>query len=183
MYRHGEATLESNRASIRFTDGASGPCQEQATRNLSGPIQSGEEPIPCRATPGRPDLEFLLTIQSLPTSFVDRHIGAHRQADVDTMLKAVGYDSVEGLVDVAVPSSIRQESALRLQDALSEVEVLAELRRLAAKNKTAVQMIGQGYYDTVTPPVIRRNILNPPPGIPPTPLTSRKSRRAGSRRC
>ncbi|HSU45414.1 MAG TPA: glycine dehydrogenase (aminomethyl-transferring), partial [Arthrobacter sp.] len=103
-----------------------------------------------------------MTIQSLPTSFVDRHIGARRQADVDTMLKAVGYDSVDGLVDVAVPASIRQETALRLTDALSEVEVLAELRRIAGRNKTAVQMIGQGYYDTVTPPVIRRNILESP---------------------
>ncbi|WP_285247208.1 aminomethyl-transferring glycine dehydrogenase [Pseudarthrobacter sp. efr-133-R2A-89] len=103
-----------------------------------------------------------MTIQSLPTSFVDRHIGARRQADVDTMLKAVGYDSVDGLVDVAVPASIRQETALKLTDALSEVEVLAELRRIAGRNKTAVQMIGQGYYDTVTPPVIRRNILESP---------------------
>ncbi|MFP5311892.1 MAG: glycine dehydrogenase (aminomethyl-transferring), partial [Actinomycetes bacterium] len=103
-----------------------------------------------------------MTIQSLPTSFVDRHIGARRQADVETMLKAVGYDSVDGLVDVAVPASIRQETALKLTDALSEVEVLAELRRLAGRNKTAVQMIGQGYFDTVTPPVIRRNILESP---------------------
>ena len=78
------------------------------------------------------------------------------------MLKAVGYDSVDGLVDVAVPDSIRQAKPLALKDALSEVEVLAELRRLAAKNKTAVQMIGQGYYDTVTPAVIRRNILEAP---------------------
>ncbi|GAB5080771.1 aminomethyl-transferring glycine dehydrogenase [Arthrobacter sp. AD-310] len=103
-----------------------------------------------------------MTIQSHPTAFVDRHIGARRQADVDTMLKAVGYDSVDGLVDMAVPASIRQETALRLSDALSEVEVLAELRRIAGKNKTAVQMIGQGYYDTVTPAVIRRNILESP---------------------
>ncbi len=107
-------------------------------------------------------MEFLLTVQSTPTAFADRHIGARRQADVDTMLKAIGYDSVDGLVDVAVPDSIRQETALKLQDALSEVQVLAELRKLASKNKTAVQMIGQGYYDTVTPPVIRRNILEAP---------------------
>jgi glycine dehydrogenase len=103
-----------------------------------------------------------MTIQSNPSAFADRHIGARRQADVDTMLKAIGYDSVDGLVDVAVPGAIRQEHALGLADALSEVEVLAELRRLAARNKTAVQMIGQGYYDTVTPPVIRRNILESP---------------------
>ncbi|CAH0292073.1 putative glycine dehydrogenase (decarboxylating) [Arthrobacter sp. Bi83] len=103
-----------------------------------------------------------MTIQSSPSTFADRHIGARRQTDIDTMLKAVGYDSVDGLVDTAVPDSIRQEKPLSLDSALSEVEVLAGLRKLASKNKTAVQMIGQGYYDTVTPPVIRRNILEAP---------------------
>lgn len=103
-----------------------------------------------------------MTVQSSPSTFADRHIGARRQSDIDTMLKAVGYDTVDGLVDNAVPASIRQEKPLSLDSALSEVEVLAELRKLASKNKTAVQMIGQGYYDTVTPPVIRRNILEAP---------------------
>ncbi|KRE67292.1 glycine dehydrogenase [Arthrobacter sp. Soil736] len=103
-----------------------------------------------------------MTIHSSPSTFADRHIGARRQTDIDTMLKAVGYDSVDGLVDNAVPASIRQEKPLSLDSALSEVQVLAELRKLASKNKTAVQMIGQGYYDTVTPPVIRRNILEAP---------------------
>ena len=78
------------------------------------------------------------------------------------MLKSIGYDTLESLVDTAVPGDIRQAAPLVLQRALSEVEVLAELRALAAKNVTAVQMIGQGYYDTVTPPVIRRNILESP---------------------
>ncbi|QCB95967.1 aminomethyl-transferring glycine dehydrogenase [Arthrobacter sp. PAMC25564] len=100
-----------------------------------------------------------MTVQSKSSAFADRHIGARRQSDVDAMLKTVGYDSVDGLVDVAVPDSIRQAKPLALPEALSEVEVLAELRRIASRNKTAVQMIGQGYYDTVTPAVIRRNIL------------------------
>ena len=103
-----------------------------------------------------------MTVSSASTTFVDRHIGARRQADIETMLKSVGYDTVDALVDTAVPNDIRQDVALTLQNALSEVEVLAELRKLASKNKTAVQMIGQGYYDTVTPPVIRRNILESP---------------------
>ncbi|XAS73167.1 aminomethyl-transferring glycine dehydrogenase [Micrococcaceae bacterium Sec5.1] len=103
-----------------------------------------------------------MTVSSASTTFVDRHIGARRQADIDTMLKTVGYDTVDSLVDTAVPNDIRQDVALTLENALSEVEVLAELRKLASKNKTAVQMIGQGYYDTVTPPVIRRNILESP---------------------
>jgi glycine dehydrogenase len=103
-----------------------------------------------------------MTVHSSPTTFADRHIGARRQSDIDTMLKAVGYDSLDGLVDSAVPDSIRQDKPLTLESALSEVQVLAELRKLAGKNKMAVQMIGQGYYDTVTPPVIRRNILEAP---------------------
>ncbi|HEY8699586.1 MAG TPA: aminomethyl-transferring glycine dehydrogenase [Arthrobacter sp.] len=112
-------------------------------------------------------MEFLVSISPASAapasgSFVDRHIGARRQADVDAMLKAVGYDTVDALVDTAVPKDIRQDAPLELTKALSEVETLAELRKLAAKNKTAVQMIGQGYYDTVTPPVIRRNILEGP---------------------
>src|SRR6478736_9908136 len=107
-------------------------------------------------------MEFLVTVTPASTSFVDRHIGARRQADVDAMLKAVGYDTVDALVDTAVPKDIRQDADLALAAALSEVEVLAELRKLASKNKTAVQMIGQGYYDTLTPPVIRRNILEAP---------------------
>ncbi|MFM9274678.1 aminomethyl-transferring glycine dehydrogenase [Pseudarthrobacter sp. NKDBFgelt] len=103
-----------------------------------------------------------MTVHSSPTTFADRHIGARRQSDIDTMLKAVGYDTLDGLVDSAVPDSIRQDKPLTLEGALSEVQVLAELRKLAGKNKMAVQMIGQGYFDTVTPPVIRRNILEAP---------------------
>ncbi|MCU1518872.1 MAG: gcvP, partial [Pseudarthrobacter sp.] len=112
---------------------------------------------PASAAPATP-----VTATSASAPFVDRHIGARREADVDAMLKAIGYDTVDALVDTAVPKDIRQDSDLELAPALSEVETLAELRRLAAKNKTAVQMIGQGYYDTVTPPVIRRNILEAP---------------------
>ena len=84
-----------------------------------------------------------MTVSSTSTTFVDRHIGARRQADIDVMLKSVGYDSVDSLVDTAVPNDIRQDVALTLQNALSEVEVLAELRKLAAKNKTAVQMMSK----------------------------------------
>ncbi|WP_442853714.1 aminomethyl-transferring glycine dehydrogenase [Arthrobacter sp. ZBG10] len=107
-------------------------------------------------------MEFLVTVAPAPATFVDRHIGVRRAAEVQAMLKAVGHESVDSLVDTAVPKGIRQETPLELAPAVSEVEVLAELRRIAAKNKTAVQMIGQGYYDTVTPPVIRRNILEGP---------------------
>jgi glycine dehydrogenase len=103
-------------------------------------------------------LEFLMA----GSPFTDRHIGVRRTADVELMLKDVGYDSVDNLVEMAVPASIRQERPLDLAEALTEAEVLAELRRLASMNKPAVQLIGQGYSDTITPPVIRRNILEAP---------------------
>ena len=113
-------------------------------------------------------MEFLVTVTSASTSFVDRHIGARRQADVDTMLKAVGYDSVDGLVDTAVPDSIRQEKPLTLDGALSEVEVLAALRKLAAKNKTAVQMIGQGWSSLPKSRIGRSAVALPRACILPT---------------
>ncbi|MGY3568048.1 glycine dehydrogenase [Sinomonas sp. RB5] len=97
-----------------------------------------------------------------PAAFVDRHIGARREADIKHMLNAVGLDSVDALAAAAVPDSIKQDAPLQLGRALSEPEALAALRELAGKNTPRVQMIGQGYYDTVTPPVIRRNIVEDP---------------------
>ncbi|MBP3035530.1 aminomethyl-transferring glycine dehydrogenase [Arthrobacter sp. zg-ZUI100] len=94
-------------------------------------------------------------------AFVDRHIGA-RAGAAETMLKAVGYDSLDSLADMAVPAAIRQANPLVLDPARSEEETLAQLRVIAGKNKTAVQMIGQGYYGTHTPPVILRNVVEDP---------------------
>ena len=145
-----------------LTDGASGALLTQTRGNSQVQYRAGRNPSRCGVPCAAQVMEFLVTVNSASTTFVDRHIGARRQADIDAMLKAVGYDTVDSLVDTAVPNDIRQDVALTLQNALSEVEVLAELRKLASKNKTAVQMIGQGYYDTVTPPVIRRNILESP---------------------
>ncbi|GAA1405186.1 glycine dehydrogenase (decarboxylating) [Glutamicibacter uratoxydans] len=95
------------------------------------------------------------------TEFVARHIGP-RQSDVDTMLQTLGYTSLDELIDTAVPSNIRQDGPLAIPDALSETEALAHLRELANKNVMKTQMIGQGFYDTITPSVIRRNIVENP---------------------
>ncbi|MFZ3453838.1 aminomethyl-transferring glycine dehydrogenase [Arthrobacter sp. 7Tela_A1] len=102
-----------------------------------------------------------MTAVPFTAAFVDRHIGA-RATETDAMLKAVGYDTLDNLVDTAVPAAIRQDAPLVLNAAQSEQETLAALRKIAAKNKTAVQMIGQGYYDTHTPPVILRNVVEDP---------------------
>ncbi|PKQ18787.1 MAG: glycine dehydrogenase (aminomethyl-transferring) [Actinobacteria bacterium HGW-Actinobacteria-8] len=95
------------------------------------------------------------------TTFADRHIGPEDES-VQRMLNAVGYASLDALIDEAVPESIRQDDILVLPPALTESESLAALERFAKKNVQAVQMIGQGYYDTITPAVIRRGILSNP---------------------
>jgi len=95
--------------------------------------------------------------------FADRHIGTDGTAQ-KAMLEAVGYDSVEALVTAAVPPSIHVgpiENSV-IPDAASERAALRELRALAAKNTVNRSMIGLGYYDTVTPAVIKRNVLENP---------------------
>lgn len=95
--------------------------------------------------------------------FVRRHIGTDAAAQ-RVMLDALGYDSVDALVERAVPASIhvhpRETSSI--PPAASEAEALAELRELAGQNRTARPMIGLGYYDTFTPSVIARNVLENP---------------------
>lgn len=93
--------------------------------------------------------------------FATRHIGP-RDADQEKMLAACGFGSMEDLLAAAVPASIRTAEGPNLPPALSEPEALAELRRLADRNRPLVQMIGLGYYDTHTPGVIRRNVLENP---------------------
>jgi glycine dehydrogenase len=93
--------------------------------------------------------------------FIPRHIGPDHD-DVAAMLKVVGQPSLEAMVDTAMPASIRSERALRLQAAPTEQAVIAELRSVAARNTVLTQMIGLGYYGTITPPVIKRNILESP---------------------
>jgi glycine dehydrogenase len=96
------------------------------------------------------------------TPFSARHIGVTDAADVDVMLKALGYSSMAELIDAAIPDSIRSAAELALPAALSEAEVAEELRALAVKNAVRASMIGLGYYGTITPAVIRRNVLENP---------------------
>ncbi|HEX4902087.1 MAG TPA: aminomethyl-transferring glycine dehydrogenase [Acidimicrobiales bacterium] len=93
--------------------------------------------------------------------FADRHIGP-RGDDLARMLEVVGVGTVDELVDQAVPASIRTGGPLELPAPASEAEVLAELRALAARNVVRTSMIGLGYAGTITPPVIRRNVLESP---------------------
>jgi glycine dehydrogenase len=93
--------------------------------------------------------------------FVDRHIGPDEEA-VAEMLKVVGFDSLDALMDAAVPGRIRATDELALPAPASEARATAELRALAELNRPATPMIGLGYHGTVTPAVIRRNVLEDP---------------------
>ncbi|MCG7416004.1 aminomethyl-transferring glycine dehydrogenase [Microbacterium sp. ACRRU] len=103
------------------------------------------------------------TDATAPAAFADRHIGIGA-SDRARMLEVVGYDSVEHLVETAVPASIhvRPRATSDLPPAATEAEALAELRELASANRSARPMIGLGYYDTFTPSVIQRNVLENP---------------------
>jgi glycine dehydrogenase len=94
--------------------------------------------------------------------FASRHIGIREGRDQEHMLETVGYAALDDLLADAVPASIREKLALTLPPAASEAEVAAQLRDIAARNRVTTSMIGLGYYDTITPPVIRRNVLENP---------------------
>jgi len=93
--------------------------------------------------------------------FADRHIGPSAE-EQQRMLRTLGVDSLDALVDAVVPRSIRQTEPLDLPPAASEVDALAELRALADRNVVRTSMIGLGYHDTITPPVVLRNVLEDP---------------------
>jgi glycine dehydrogenase len=93
--------------------------------------------------------------------FLRRHVGPSDDQQ-EAMLKVLGYDTLEALADAAVPGSVRSLGTLDLPPAVSEHQVLGELRRLAASNTIAEPMIGLGYSGTITPGVIRRNVLESP---------------------
>jgi glycine dehydrogenase len=105
-------------------------------------------------------MEFPMTVTP-SAEFVARHIGPQGR-DIDTMLAQLGYSSIDEIVDTAVPADIRQSEPLDLPAPRTEAEVLSDLRVLANKNVMKTQMIGQGFSDTFTPPVILRNVLEDP---------------------
>ena len=94
-------------------------------------------------------------------AFADRHVGP-RPDDVARMLDAISASSLDDLIDQAVPPSIRSAGPLDLPPSRGEAEVQAALRALAGRNTVLTSMIGQGYHNTHTPAVIRRNVLENP---------------------
>ena len=94
------------------------------------------------------------------TDFAVRHIGP-TPVEQGHMLGSLGFSSLDELTTAALPAGT-PPAGLHLPDPLTETEALAELRRMAGRNQVLTSMIGLGYYDTITPAVIRRNVLENP---------------------
>lgn len=101
------------------------------------------------------------SLLSTNESFVRRHIGTGSK-DVAAMLNALGLDSLDALIQKTIPKALRLKGPLNLPEDQSEAEVLEHMRTLAKMNEVYKSYIGLGYYDTITPPVIQRNILENP---------------------
>lgn len=89
--------------------------------------------------------------------FQARHMGS-QGADKQKMLEKIGFSSLDELLDSAVPKSIRLPKKLAMDKAMSESEALASLKSIMSKNKVLKSFIGMGYYETLTPHVILRNV-------------------------
>ena len=93
--------------------------------------------------------------------FTKRHIGPNEEETAE-MLVTIGSKSIEALINNTVPTAIRMDKILDLPVAMSEHEYLQHIKNISLKNKTFKNYIGQGYYDTITPSVILRNIFESP---------------------
>lgn len=93
--------------------------------------------------------------------FQHRHNGPN-ESQTEEMLNTIGVNSLDELIDRTVPSGIRMKGELNLPDAMSEAEYLSHIKEVSLKNKVFKNYIGQGYYDTITPSVILRNIFENP---------------------
>ena len=99
--------------------------------------------------------------KDLTQNFSLRHIGP-RQSEIEEMLEALKLKSLEDLIQKTIPESIHVKSELNIGDGLDEFSLLKKIKDIASKNKVARSYIGTGYYGTITPPVIQRNILENP---------------------
>lgn len=95
----------------------------------------------------------------ISNNFVPRHNGVSNASDEEKMLKTIGVSSMEELIEKAVPSTIRLKEPMPMADGINEYEFLNRCRALAAKNKLYKTYIGMGYYGTITPSVIQRNVF------------------------
>ena len=115
------------------------------------------------ATTAEPmDLNVISNTDLAPSdTFVHRHIGPS-DADIREMVKCVWHNSLDELIDAAVPESIRLGQPLAIEKGRAEFELVQALARIAAENRLCRSCIGMGFHDCITPPVIARNILENP---------------------
>ncbi|MBP1630857.1 MAG: glycine dehydrogenase (aminomethyl-transferring) [Bacteroidetes bacterium] len=97
----------------------------------------------------------------ITNNFAPRHNGPQDE-DVQKMLKVIGLNSIDEVVDKTIPASIRMKTPLNLENGMNEFEYLNHMKALASKNKIYTSFIGMGYYNTITPAVLQRNILENP---------------------
>ena len=97
----------------------------------------------------------------LSNNFIDRHNGP-REAEIPQMLESVGVSTIDELIEKTLPASIRMKGDLKLPEGMNELEYLNHLKEIGAKNKIFKTYIGMGYYNTILPGVIQRNILENP---------------------
>ncbi len=97
----------------------------------------------------------------ITNNFVQRHLGPTKK-DIEKMLQTLGVASVDQLIDEVIPDDIRNKEKLNIGEGMNEYEYLNHLKGLASKNKLYKSYIGMGYYNTITPAVITRNVLENP---------------------
>ena len=103
----------------------------------------------------------MMQLNTSGAEFIKRHIGPN-EADTEKMLTAIGVKTLDELIEKTIPSTIRLKKPMNIPEGLSEFEMLQSLKNIGAKNKLAKNFIGQGYYGTITPSVILRNVFENP---------------------
>jgi len=103
----------------------------------------------------------MLQLNTNGAEFIKRHIGPNAQ-DTEKMLASIGRKSVDELIEKTIPNNIRSKKPMQIPEGLSEFQMLQSLKKIGDKNIVATNFIGQGYYGTITPSVILRNIFENP---------------------
>jgi len=115
-------------------------------------------------------------------NFSNRHIGPN-SSELEIILKTIGVESVEELLNQTIPDNIRLKKDLDIPEGISEMEFLNEIKKLSYLNKNFKTYIGLGYHDTFTPSVIQRNILENPGWYTAYTLTNQKLPREDLKHC
>ena len=153
LLRAGRCTVRRQAASRRSTASSAASCQHSLHRSLQSQARSSVHSSPDSASSSH--------VLAPHDVFAPRHLGPSDPAELAAMLKVVGYPSLDALLDATVPPHIRSKQPLALPPQ-GETEALHDFKDMMAHNQLYRSYIGLGYYDTITPPVILRNIIENP---------------------